>query len=276
MHHYSRTLPACAFAFALMLLGCSSDENNSVTEVPEPPAVDVDAAALQTVIDDMSEPHEGFPRGVIENGGSAWDWVYRPRVGYGNDLPDGWDATIPWGQVYADTSGLASPDTRFQIRRLRQYMLSKSDRAWSLVVDEPNEIAGANYAEDFQEDDSVDADLRREGVSAGGGISANIIPAHNFHFFARSRVRVDPRDVAGMLTVFEARLVPGTPRPEGSSHLLASAGGDYWESLAAQWDQWRTNGDWAIGRFKYLTPEWQLFSAHTVDEEILRRTPPPL
>ena len=271
-----------AATLALALGGCASDDGAGAAADPEPPALPalVTVAeggtvphALDDVIADMAGAHEGFPRGVITDGGAAWEWVYRPRVGYGNDLPAGWDATIPWGQVYADSLGGRTAQARFQIRNLRQYMLSRADSTWRLIAAEDDDIAGANYAEDFQNDANVPAGLRRE---ASGGISAAVADGYNFHFFARNRVRVDPDDVGGMYTVFEARLLPGTRiEPGGSSHLLADAGGDYWLDTAAAWDQWTTNGDWAIGRFKYLTPDWRHFSAHTLDAATLRRYPPP-
>ena len=271
-------LPTLPLAIAIAAhLACMDD--GGVAPAPAPVSAPATPGAVENtlaeVIADMDGAHEGFPRGVLADGGDAWAWVYHPRVGYGNDLPAGWNATVPWGQVYADTSGTPTAGTRFQLRGMQQWMLRRADSTWVLVVDVPDDLAGANYAEDFQNDANVPAGLRREPDSLGGGISAAIQDGYNFHFFAKDRAEIDPDDVAGMYSVFEARLLPGQAPAAYAPALIASGGGDYWEATDSAWDQWTTNGDWAIGRFKYLTPEWRSFNAHTLDAETLRRYPPP-
>lgn len=279
---FPRRLLRLAPVALLALAVTSCDDDNGAAPAPAPPeppvpeAVDV-PNALDIVIADMDGAHEGFPRGVLTDGGEAWSWVYHPRVSYGNTLPEGWDATIPWGQVYADTAGGGASGVRFQIRNLRQYLFSRADSTWSLISDTPDDIDGANYAEDFQDDDNVSAEIRAASADGidGGGITAAIQTGYNFHFFARGRARIDPDDVGGMWSVFEARIAPGQSGSAYQPALLASGGGDYWEATDSEWDQWKTNGDWAIGRFKYLTAGWRPFNAHTLDAETLRRFPPP-
>ena len=279
MHVYTLST-AALLAAALTAASCQQSDSATAPQPPVEQFVTVEAGTripntLDDVIDDMTGAHEGAPRGVPADGGVAWAWVYRPRIGYGNEPPAGWNATIPWGQVYADDSGARTTQARFQIRNMRQYMLSRADSTWRLIAAEPDSIAGANYAEDFVDDANVPAGIEPE-PDRGGGISASVADGYNFHFFARSRVEIDPTDVAGMYSVFEVRLLPGTQiHPDGNSHLLASGGGDYWESLSAPWDQWTTNGDWAIGRMRYITPDWQSVNAHTLDAATLRRYPPP-
>ena len=220
---------------------------------------------------DMAGRHEGFPRGFDYAGETPGSlaWIKQPRVGYGRDMPEGWNALIPWGQVYADTAtgrGPANPPgVRFQLRNLQHWVRSRATQQWRRVY-RLDDIAGANYAESFEEDANVPADIRP--AREGGGITATIVDGYNFHFFGRDRVEVDPRDIADVWAFFEARLVldPGAdPALLDSARLIASAGGDYWLNASTPWDQWKTNGDWAIGRFKYLTPEWQAFNAHTVE-----------
>jgi hypothetical protein len=36
------------------------------------------------------------------------------------------------------------------------------------------------------------------------------------------------------------------------------------------------NGDWAIGRFKLLTKDWQAVTGCTVRGDVLRTNPPPI
>ena len=232
------------------------------------------ANTLDEVAADMTAAHEGFPRGVRTDGGEAWSWVYHSRLSYGNDMPADWGATVPWGQVYVDTSGRSAEGVRFQVRNLRQYYLSEADSTWRLLTDLPDDIAGANYLETFADDENAAADIRSE-VGNGGGISATVPDNFNFHFFPRDRAEIDPADIAGMWSVFEGRILPGQAAEAYQPLLLANVGGDYWESTTAEWDDFKTNGDWGIGRFKYLDADWHSFNAHTLDEATLRAYPPP-
>ena len=47
-------------------------------------------------------------------------------------------------------------------------------------------------------------------------------------------------------------------------------------SPSAVWDQWTTNGDIGIGRFRFLTADWQTFNMHTASDSVLRANPPPV
>ena len=267
-------------SFCLFILFAACGENTvSVSESPaakpDPGGAGGTLNSLQTVIDDMAEPHEGYARGVNYDGGEAWSWVYHPRIGYGNNPPAGWDAFIPWGQVYADTSNTFVENVRFELRNLQGWYLSKQDKQWHRWSG-PEPIIGANYAEDFADDENIEADIE---TTADGGITSTLVEGYNFHFFHENRVPIDPADIAGVWTFCEGRLVladPNGPDNRAAARLLMSVGGDYWESLEAAWDQWTTNGDVGIGRFKYLTPEWQAFNMHTLTAAQLRDTPPPV
>lgn len=59
------------------------------------------------------------------------------------------------------------------------------------------------------------------------------------------------------------------------STTLFSAGADYWQRVDSEWDQWKTNGDIGIGRFRFIKNEWQVFNMHTLTDEQLRDNPPP-
>ena len=262
-------LPARLLSLAAVLVvsACASD---SLSPGPTDPV-------LEVVIGDMTRPHEGRPRGVPADGGPAWSWTRRPRVGYGDAMPRGWSGFVAWGQVYVDDSGRdPAPNTRVQVRRIEAYLLHRGTGRWRpLTGGEP--ITGANYAEDFADDANVPADLRDESAR-GGGVSATVPDGTNFHFFPDRRARLDPADVAGIWTRFEARLVlgdPAGPDDRADSPLIASAGADYWASPTAPWDQWTTNGDVGIGRFKYVTADWQTFNMHTLTEAEMRATPVP-
>ncbi len=229
---------------------------------------------VETLIRDMSFVHEAQPAGVPDSVG----WAVKPRVGMGAKVPDGWRAATMWGQVYAARGGNPAVNVRVEIRQPVLLYLSKRDGKWHDLQRESG-VAGAAYREDFAGDENQPADLKR---TRDGSVSVRIVLGHNFHFWPAkaSRATIEPGDVAGMASAFRARLVtddPAAPDDRGKARLLASCGGDYWRALNAGWkSDWSNNGDWAIGRFRFLTPVWQVFTATTLDAGDLRRNPPTL
>jgi len=238
-------------------------------------APDLDVAQL--FIDDMSVPNAVQPAG-IDSG-----WARKPQVGLGNVMPEGWDHAIMCGQIYAGRPGNPATNVRVQIRDCALWMLSRRDRAWKLLR---HSVAadGHAYREDFSNDANVLADVRRE---ADGSASVKLVPGYNYHFWPKSgRVPVDPTDIGGMASCFFARLVvddPSKPDDRDRARLLGSCGGDYWRSKDAKWKaDWNSNNDWAIGRFKRLTKDWQPVTSCTYGAEIShrrylkeRKNPPP-
>lgn len=226
--------------------------------------------AVSVIAADMQLPHEGQPHGVP----FTYDWALKPRLGLGN-TPGTFAAMTAWGQVYEDAQGNPATNTRVEITGLKAYMLSKRDHHWHLLQD-GQQIDGAAYREDFANDVNQPADMRsdadgRISVSAGGG--------YNYHFWPAGRASIDPGDVAGIFTTVQARLVldnPEEPDDRAQARYLLSMGGDYWRDLHAPWDNFRTNGDIGIGRFKYVTSAWQSFNMTTLTEAELQTTPPPL
>ena len=263
-------------AFLLLFSSCQDDLAwLNPDESGEPPTSEDGSCtdtenSVATLISDMEEPHEAQPRGVPESTG----WAIEPRVGMGND-PGDWQAMIAWGQFYAPTDGNPATNIRVQIRDIKAYYLSKADNQWYLWQ-ESEVVEGAAYVEDFVDDESIPADIRTEdeGVSvapAGEG--------YNFHFWTPYRTAIDPDDIAGVFTTVEARLIvddPNEPDDRDEARIILDIGGDYWATMDAQWDQWKTNGDIGIGRFKFVTNCWQSFNMHTLSPEALRENPPPL
>lgn len=137
-------------------------------------------------------------------------------------------------------------------------------------------VEGAAYVEDFAGDESIPADIRveEEGISvspAGKG--------YNFHFWTPNRSPIDPDDIAGVFSTVEARLVVDNPDlldDRNQARIILNMGADYWESMTAEWDNWTTNADVGMGKFKFVTNCWQSFNMHTVTPELLRKNPPPL
>ena len=225
---------------------------------------------LEEIINDMVLPHEGLPHGVP----SGFDWQSKPRKGAPEPGP-GWTAAIAWGQVYEWAGGNTATNTRIQIKDLAMYYLSKNDNEWHLLQSAVR-VSGANYIEDFAGDVNKPANIR---VETGGSISTTCGDGYNFHFWPNSgRISIPADDVAGCFVTVKARLVvndSNLPDDRDKARYLMSVGGDWWQSLTAQWDNWKTNWDIGIGRFRYITPEWKSFNMYSVPADTLRNNPPP-
>lgn len=279
----------------VLILLCASATGLYAADGPArslPPALDV----AQLFIDDMTIANAILPTGI--NG----DWAKKPRVGTGNVMPEGWDHTIMWGQIYAGRPGNPAKNVRVQIRDCALWTLSRRSGTWTLLKHEVTPDGNA-YREDFKDDANIKADVRKE---ADGSVSVKLVLGYNYHFWPRNgRVRLDPADNGGMASCFFARLVvddAAQPDDRDQARLMGSCGGDYWRSKDAKWkSDWSSNNDWAIGRFKLLTKDWQPVTgctfgsdpshkryakeavnpppasfARTLSAETLRKTPPPI
>jgi hypothetical protein len=218
----------------------------------------------------MKPPHEGKPHGVPE----WYDWVKGPNIQSGNN-PQGCKAMTAWGQVYEDAKGNPAENTRVQLKDLKSYMLSKKDGKWHLLQNS-RRVDGAAYREDFAGDVNKPADIRNE---TDGSISVKPGGGYNFHFWPSPRAAIDPADIAGIFITLQARLIvedPKKPDDRAKARYLLNVGGDYWLSLDAKWDNWKTNPGIGMGRFKYVKLEWQAFNFTTPSETNIRPNPPPL
>lgn len=225
---------------------------------------------LDEIIGDMKLPHEGLPHGVPV----GFNWQAKPRVGATEPGP-GWTAAIAWGQVYEWAGGNHATNTRVQIKDLAMYYLSKKDNKWHLLQSSVR-VSGANYVEDFAGDVNKPANIR---VEKDGSISTTCGGGYNFHFWPNTgRITIPLNDVAGCFVTVKARLIvndAAKPDDREKAKYLMSVGGDWWQSLTAPWDNWKTNWDIGIGRFRYIKSEWKSFSMYSVPADTLRKNPPP-
>ncbi len=253
------------FPILVFLASCS-------TEGTQDEVFNETSEALQLLSGDMRLKHEGIPSGVPE----TYNWVEGPRIGYGNFPPEGWNAFLPWGQVYLEKGATPKASTWFQIKNLQAWYLSEKSNTWIEWVN-TSTIDGANYAENFQDDANIPADIVVNGIN---GISSTLQAGYNFHFWnGEGRTSIDPDDIAGIWVSLESRIVQNAEGDENDTEppkLLMGAGADYWRSLDAPWDNFTTNGDVMIGRFRFLTNEWQTFHAHTLNDQQIRTNPPPI
>ena len=236
--------------------------------------VPVDEAAtvnsVETVIADMQATHEAAPAGVPD----SYDWAKGPRMGAGNS-PGRFGAITAWGQLYEAVGGNPASNTRVQFRRMKLYVLSKREGKWRLLQ-QVDKVEGAAYREDFVNDESKAADVRNE---PDGTVSVKAGNGYNYHFWPPGRAAIDSTDIGGVFSTVQARLIPDNPsQPDDrdKARYLLSMGADYWLDLAAQWDNFKTNGDVAIGRFKLVTKHWKAFNMTSLPADALRRNSPPL
>ncbi len=283
---------------ALIISGCKSNQpidyfqnktsttsTPAQTETPTSPQTETSALTptetpflwdpndpIDIIISDMLLPHEGKPHGLP----STVDWFHGPRLSMGND-PGAFTALVAWGQFYEAAEGNLATNSRVEICDIRAYILSKTDSKWHLVQYD-RVVYGDLFAEDFADDTHKTADAR---VELSGCVSAKAGDGFVYHFWpaTNGRVTIDPDDVAGLYTTVQARLVldnHNLPDDTDQARYVLNMGADYWLDLTAEWDYWKTNGDAGIGRFKYVTTEWQAFNMITLSPDEVRANPPPI
>lgn len=231
------------------------------------PIVSYSQTTLDEIINDMKLPSEGLPHG------KSGSWAEHPRLG-AQIPPAGWNAVIAWGQLYEWINGNPATNTRVQIKDLELYYLSKTDNKWHLLQ-RSGIVNGAAFVENFSGNVSKPADIRYESegssVTTGGG--------YNFHFVpSTSRATFPVNDVVGCYVTVRARLIVKNPAgvdDRATAKYVLSVGGDWWQTLTIGWDQWKTNRDMGIGRFRFVTSEWKSFNMCNVPEDTIRRNPPP-
>lgn len=217
--------------------------------------------SLDLLIDDMSKPHESTVHGINPN----WSWGTKPRLGTGVNIPAIFDDPhfVPWGVVGTSTQGSQARNTRVQIRKV--IFDVKRNGVWSRVGynSTDNSLAGAFY-KDYETNENTAADKRPHGAD---GISVKLPDAGgSFHFYTSNRFRF-ARGAQEIIVRFEARLIvddPSKADDRTSARLLACSGGDFWKNASQGWDpNVYSNDDFAIGRFRYVTNEWAVFTSHT-------------
>ena len=229
-----------------------------------------DVAAL--LAHDMVGKHAGRMHGVPLN----YNWAKRPRVGAGNHpARHGFHAVSAWGQIYEDAEGSPARNVRVSCRDISLWLLSRRTGRWRRA-NASKSVNGANYVEDFEGNASRPADLRQE---PHGATSATLGGGYNFHFYAlRERTVIDPADIAGVVSLYSARVIMDDPAGPDERHLaryLASAGADYWLDKTVG-VQPGTSADVGIGKARYLGPDWLTLTMSTLPLRQLERSSPPV
>lgn len=251
-----RVIPAGLVIFlCLSITPCFSGQNSTQS-----------AELRSLLLSDMRLPHELPPSGIPEN----WNWGRSGRVGMGNS-PGNFHAFIPWGQIYKVREKRVPAGTQVEIRRMLACMLPKRKGAQWMVLYKAEGVTGHAYDEDYKDNRSIDTHISQ---LSDGVTRMEFLDGYNLHFWpAAGRVDIDPSNIQGLYVSMQARWVEGTGGPVPPP-LMLSAGADYWLDKTAKLDQFKTNNDAAIGRFRMLGPDWRTFTASTVGAEVLDRHPP--
>lgn len=221
---------------------------------------------------DMVGKHAGRMHGVP----ATYNWAKGPRVGVGN-RPErhGFHAVSAWGQIYEAAEGSPARNVRVACRDISLWILSRSTGRWRRA-NASRAVNGANYVEDFTGNASKPADLRPE---SNGSVSATLGGGYNFHLYSvRGRASIDPADVAGVVSIYKARVIMDDPYGPDERHLaryLASAGADYWLDRYVGAGT-GTVGDVGIGKARWLGPEWLSVTMSTLSIRKLSKNPPPI
>lgn len=244
-----------------------------------PPAARAQDA--RTIIQDMTLPPDAPLHGTE---GIDWgDGKPAPQpmpVPAKNNKGQWWQATTAWGQAYIPRSGSPAVNTRLQIRNLVTKLLHK-DGTWQ-TVQASAAPEGAAFVESFKGNASMGAGARSEAAN-GGGLSVIVgvgpFAGHNFHFWPTGgRAAVDVRDVVGVFTTCEARLILGDPRgPDDRAQCrnLLQMGADWWLDKKVGWlPDWSANSGIGGTRAKWVTPRWQSFSFCSLTPARILADPP--
>jgi hypothetical protein len=228
------------------------------------PASSSGPLSLQQLIDDMTQKNMAAVTGVP----TTWDWGVGPVNGTGVNFPGDYTdpALAPWGVAGTAAAGNPATNVRVQIRKL--IIDVKRNNVWTRVTYNSTAatITGAILT-NFETNDAYAAVMRSEGAD---GISVKLPnTGGDFHFFASDRFRV-ASGAQEIVTRFEARLiVDDTSRADDRNiaKILVTAGEDVWRTPSAQWNTTSgvpNNLAVNVGRFKFLTNDWQVFTSHTL------------
>lgn len=221
---------------------------------------DAKAPSIASVIADMSRPGEAFPTGVP----LTKAWARSARVNLGN-RPGRFAAVVPWAQVMQGP-GNHSPNADVEVDNFRLLIALKGEHTWR-EMSTPGCVAGGLFPVTYTNDSST----RLYTADLGGKCIVRAVAGQSAHFWPqKGRVPLPNGKIAGLVVLLHARLSPCDQR----QRYLLSVGADYWLDMTARWDHFKTNGDAAIGRMKWLTCSYRWFSMTTVNADEANTLPP--
>lgn len=213
---------------------------------------------------DQTLPHEALPQNVP----ASYDWQAHPVIQAGNITPKGFSAITGWGQIFWADSVKSSSDL-VQVRTFKMLVCTTSGNSYKWTLLQQGDIEGRQFRADFLNNENKAPLIFKQ---KSGITTVEFAVGTVFHFwFKDGRASLPFGQIRGIVTVIQARTVPSEPGSErgGAGSYLIGLGGDYWLNLTAPWDQYKTNTGIAIGRLKFIGPNWKWYGMSAASEKDL-------
>ena len=274
MYIYKKKEIFSVLVILILLSGCGggSTQGSSTKSVGQAPT----AKIAELIYDDMHLPHDGYPHGVP----SSYDFAQGPLIKNVAETVGDFQAMAGWGQVYEALEGNPSVNTRVELKNYKAYYLSKADNKWHELAVVENITEGADYVEDYSDNNQHAAPTDIMRFEPNGHVSARPGSGYNYHFYT-PRIPINPSDVAQMVSSCEAKLILSDPAGTDDRDIakfILNIGNDAWRTMDAVFKpDYSNNHDMGMGRFKYVTNKWQTFYFSTnILLSDLQQNPPPL
>jgi hypothetical protein len=216
---------------------------------------DLDAHTLLSIHQDRKRPHEAPPLGVPRD----FSWARFPDMpSTGNSPKAGYKAATGWGQVFHSPDSY-DPSRHIQIRNFQVLLCVGTNRDWVLV--QQGGLAGGQFRADYKDNlNKGPIKIQREGDTT----TLAFEKGSAYHFWPQQgRFALPGGDLCGWLVLLQAR-VDGPSTKDGG--FLIGLGADYWTTLTAPWDNYKTNDGVGNGRLRLVGTEWQWYGMSTATE----------
>ena len=238
---------------------------------------------LTTTILNMqyASAHEVLPNAPIDD-----VWKDKPRQGKGSTIPTQsctecasgthtanesysagslWSTVGQWGTIFKIKDTELVQNVGVEITDFKMWRYNVNTNQWVLINDTFD--YGAFYYETFWDDGSAplnDHKILSSDKKTYKCLMASATAGRCFHPFSTQKKWADygfTSNPSYIVSQMKARLIvwdKSGPDNRASANLCMDVGGDYWIRQGASFDnQWRHNGDIAIGYYKKITNDWQ-------------------
>jgi hypothetical protein len=222
------------------------------------------------IANDMSGSNEGHPHGVP----SSYDFYSGPVIGEGNNISPN-TAIEWWAALYVGPNGNPATNTQVAIKNVQLYWLSKSTKQWVAALPPTSAFDGGYYSEDFAVDYGITVPM---AAQSDGSVAIFTQSGEVAHIFTPwPRIAVNNTDIAGIVGLCEAKLVPinanGTDDRSNASFLFNVGADPYPTTTGPGIEQ---NPNIGMGKFKYVQANWRSFAMTTMTLSQLQSNPPPI
>lgn len=221
---------------------------------PPPPPTPAPPGTLAALLKaDMTGSSEALP-------GFPWlDWAQHPVI---QSFPPHSNMQCNTAWAVLDGVGGQRQGGRVQIAGMELHLKSKSTGQWQRSQSDFGVVDGAYYDDNFL-NGNQSSDQRKESVGCSVG---NLPSGFNFHFYpSTGRGSQTPSDVAGLVIIVRARLLPGSWTGTAPQYVL-NAANDWWINKTAGWDgNYQNNNGGIVGKYKRVDEKWRMFTASAGD-----------